>query len=90
MSEHEAKERAKKNRLKMLEDEVKAIRFTWPPGNQLVHERFFVVHFEYFVKTQEGLYLPCEVSGVEFSLQEVRPRPEGLRRRHSGKVYGFV
>jgi len=70
ISEHAEKVQAEKDRKKAREQEIHALRSTWGPGNDLIKERFQLIHFEYFVKTRENVYLPCEVALLEFSLEE--------------------
>jgi len=68
MSDFDADIASKRDKAKAREDEVKSLRFSWPPGNQLTKEIFYIIHAEYFVETQEGAVLPCEVSVVKMSL----------------------
>ena len=70
MADFESGIKAKADRKRALEDEVKSLRHYWPPGNALIKERFYLVHAEYFVVTQEGAYSPCEISAVRFSMDE--------------------
>jgi len=70
ISEHAEKEQAKKDVKKRREQEVNTLRLNWPPGNDLIKERFQLIFFEYFVKTREDEYLPCEVALIELSLEE--------------------
>lgn len=60
----------KKYRKAARENECESIRRNWPPGNALIKEKFQLIHFEYFIKTQDDEYLPCEVGLIEFSMEE--------------------
>jgi len=70
LSEIERQEKEKADKIQEVEDIVLRMRLNWPPGNALIHERFKVILFEYFVKTQEGEFFPCEVALVEFSMEK--------------------
>ena len=70
MVDYEASLKAKVERKRALEDEVKSLRHSWPSGNDLIHEHFYLVHAEYFVLSQEGEYWPCEISAVKMSLKD--------------------